>query len=457
MKLVLCFVGLLGAICGTAQSLFKGGPMLGHVDFKAASIWVEMAPGVQTVEVVYATALKRLPVSKTFLLPGGNANTAKLDLDGLQLNQTYQYTITAKLGKITDTRKGTFTTRELWQWRKAPPTFQFLAGSCAYFNEPAVDRPGAPYGKDSSIFETMAKDSASFMVWLGDNWYTREVDFGTPSGLQYRASLTRSYPVLQNFLKAMPHYAIWDDHDYGPNNADMAYPLKEASRGIFERYWCNPSFGENGQGIYTKINWHDVDVFLLDDRWFRSNDALPDSINGTPNAEKQMLGAAQLRWLKNALAASQDDRQISFRIIAMGSQVLNPLSSSDCLQHFPTEYAALMRMIEELKVEGVLFLTGDRHLSEIIEQKRTAAYPLYDITTSPLTAGPTKWQGNQVNNPYRIAGVDGAQSYARFKVSGQGKTRALSVEFVDKQGTTQTRWSILKTALQYPRQTGNTN
>jgi alkaline phosphatase D len=425
--------------------------MLGNVDFKEAVIWVEMRPGVQEVSVSYGPDTKRLPITKTFSLPAAAPNTAKLLLDGLDLNTAYTYTITAKYGKASEIRQGTFTTRELWQWRKAPPAFSFLAGSCAYFNEPYVDRPGTPYGKDSSIFEVMAKESGSFMVWLGDNWYTREVDFGTPAGLQYRAALTRSYPVLQNFLKAMPHYAIWDDHDYGPDNADMAYPLKNASRGIFERYWCNPSFGQNGQGIYTKLNWHDVDLFLLDDRWFRSNDALPDSVDGAPNANKQMLGTQQMEWLKNALAGSQENPQVNFRIIALGSQVLNPLSSSDCLRHFPAEYAALMRMLEDLKIEGVVFLTGDRHLSEIIEQKRLNAYPLYDVTTSPLTAGPSKWRGNQLNNPYRVAGVDGIQNYARFSVHGEGKTRALTVDFVDQLGKTKTSWTVLKTQLMYEK------
>jgi alkaline phosphatase D len=31
----------------------------------------------------------------------------------------------------------------------------------------------------------------------------------------------------------MSHYAIWDDHDYGPNNADKSYHLKETSRKVF--------------------------------------------------------------------------------------------------------------------------------------------------------------------------------------------------------------------------------
>ena len=438
----------------SAQQLVVSGPMLGNIDLRSAVIWVELSEAVQAVTVTY-TPENDIKYSKkkiiTVIPKIVDHHTSKIELSNLEINTKYNYTLSATVGKTIESITGKFKTKDLWQWRKAPPTFSFLAGSCAYFNEPMYDRPGKPYGQDSSIFEVMAKESAEFMVWLGDNWYTREVDYNTPSGLLYRASLTRKQPVLKNFLKAMPQYAIWDDHDYGPDNSDKSYVLKKDSRNIFRQFWCNPSYGENDEGIYTKLNWHDVDIFLLDDRWFRSNDALPDSINDMPNSEKKMLGIQQIEWFRNAIAGSQSDPNINFRIIALGSQVLNPLSTVDCLRHYPAEYAELMKILGDLKIEGVIFLTGDRHLSEIIKQDRQNAYPLYDITTSPLTAGPNKWHGNQVNNPFRIDGIDGIQSYARFNISGPAADRWLKVEFLDKTGQIKTSWQISKADLSYKK------
>jgi hypothetical protein len=40
------------------------------------------------------------------------------------------------------------------------------------------------------------------------------------------------------------------------------------------------------------ITWGDADIFLTDDRWWRSADQMKDSINGKPNPEKRMLGKA---------------------------------------------------------------------------------------------------------------------------------------------------------------------
>ena len=126
----------------------------------------------------------------------------------------------------------------------------------------------------------MAKERSAFMLWLGDAWYTRDVDYNSEWGLWYRASHDRAHPVLQNFLKAMPQYAIWDDHDYGPNDIGKNYILKEASRKVFMNYFCNTSYGENGQGIYSMISWADVEVFMTDDRWWRSEDRMKDSVDG---------------------------------------------------------------------------------------------------------------------------------------------------------------------------------
>jgi alkaline phosphatase D len=182
-----------------------------------------------------------------------------------------------------------FTTKDLWQWRKPAPDFSFLTGSCAYFNEPQYDRPGKPYGGDSSIFETMANTKSDFHIWLGDNWYTREVDYSSAWGLNYRASHDRATPVLQKFMASMPHYAIWDDHDYGPNDAGANYLLKEKTREVFNKYWLNSTAGEDNKGIYSQFSYADVDFFLTDDRYFRSDPNLPDSINGLPNTEKKIF------------------------------------------------------------------------------------------------------------------------------------------------------------------------
>jgi alkaline phosphatase D len=425
---------------------FISGPMLGQVEVRAVSIWGEFSPQVSQVKLKVwpssgdpAKAVQRnfQPASQQGFFP------LRMDLGGLEPGTEYRYQVEAMIGGRWEKKEGRFATKDLWQWRKPVPDVRFLAGSCSYVNEPQYDRPGKPYGGDSSIFLTMATEKADFMLWLGDNWYTREVDYHSRWGLWYRASHDRAVPVLQPLLKAMPQYAIWDDHDFGPNDVGAEYVLKDESRAVFMHYWANPSYGEEGRGIYTKISYGDVDIFMLDDRTWRASDRLSDSIDGKPNPLKTMFGKQQMDWLKNALSASA----ANFKIIATGSQVLNPASPFDCFRRFPIEYHELMAFLRAEKIPGVMFLTGDRHHSEIIRVEGLLSYPLFDVTSSPLTSGTHEFGASEKNNPFRVLGVDQKQNYARISVSGAPRARVLKVEYIGIKGELLGQWSVAESDL----------
>ena len=429
-----------------AQPRLISGPMLGPVELRDAKVWMEVSPEVKSVSLQYqqqgVPASKKTIVYKGAL--GNDFNPLQFTIGWLNVNTTYEYSILLN-GKSSG-KGGSFTTKDLWQWRKPAPDFSFLTGGCAYFNEPQYDRPGKPYGGDSSIFETMAKEKAAFMLWTGDNWYTREVDYNSEWGLWYRAHHDRAQPVLQNLLKAMPQIATWDDHDYGPNDIGKSYILKEESRNVFMSYFCNPSYGQNGQGIYTMTSWGDVDIFMTDDRWFRSEDKMQDSVNGQPNPAKRMLGEQQMEWLKNSLLFSQ----APFKIVMIGSQVLNPLSPFEKLGQYPVEYNELMDFLRDNKINGVFFLSGDRHHSEVIKLDRPGNYPLYDITVSPLTSGTHTFGGPEKVNPYRVLGIDEKQNYAKFSFSGKRGDRKMLVEFFGVKGEKLGSWGVGEKELRSP-------
>jgi alkaline phosphatase D len=109
-----------------------------------------------------------------------------------------------------------------------------------------------------------------------------------------------------------------------------------------------------------------------------------------------------------------------------------------------------MKFLQDQKIPGVLFLTGDRHHSEIIQYDRTGHYPLYDITASPYTSGVSKVSGYEKENPQRVPlTLIETQNYARIQVSGPKTNRILSVFFVDAKGNTLGTWNINEKSLQY--------
>jgi alkaline phosphatase D len=444
--IVLLFGCLFFAKVIAQQKALVSGPWAGNVELRTAMIWAEVSPSVKTVAIKFAPSSKPAD-SKTIVYKGalGNEfNPVKFELNGLDFNTTYLYQLLVD-GKLITTPFATrFTTKDLWQYRKPAPDFSFLAGSCAYFNEPVFDRPGKPYGGDSSIFETMAKTPANFHIWMGDNWYTREVDYHSIWGLNYRVSRDRSFKVLQGFMASMPQYAIWDDHDYGPNDAGKSYIFKEESRNIFKNYTLNPSYGETGKGIYTQFSYSDVDFFMTDDRYFRSEPDVEDSINGQPNVAKTYFGQQQMEWLKNALLASKG----TFKIIVTGSQSLNPFNGYECFLKYSYEYNDLMNFLAKHAISGVVFFSGDRHHSEVIKIDRPGLFPLYDVTISPYTAGVSKVRDAELTNPLRMANtLVEQQNFGKVTVTGKRNERVLTVQFLGIKGQQLGEWSVSEKSL----------
>jgi alkaline phosphatase D len=360
---------------------------------------------------------KRLPIKVNW---GKSLTPLKLNLNGLEIDSTYNYIILIDGKPVASSEVLKFTRKDLWQFRKPALDFSFLTGSCSYFNDPKYDRPGNHMEEILQFLKQWLKPRLLFIYGLVTIGICVKWIFIAPWGLNDRASRHRSQPVLQKLMTSMPQFAIWDDHDFGPNDAGKSYILKVESRKIFMNYRCNPSYGEEGKGIYIKISYSDVDIFMTDDRYFRSEDEMPDSTNGEPNKNKYYFGPMQMEWLKNALLFSNS----TFKIVATRSQVLNPYSDFECMKYYSAEYMELMNFPASQKVRGVLFLTGDRHRNEIIKMTRKGLFPLYDITVSPYTSGIGKVKGAELNNPVRVAGtLVEEENFSKVTVTGKRNHR----------------------------------
>ncbi len=445
LQIVVLYVFSSFFISVSAQ--IKSGPMLGPVELRTAYIWCEVYPKAKIILEYWNSANKAsLKSIKPFITEKFGYKILEFHLYGLEPGTEYEYQLLVNKKDRPEASRGQFKTQVLWNYRMPPPDFSFLAGSCSFINESLYDRPGKPYGGDSSIFESMAKEPAAFMLWLGDNWYYREVDYHNEFGLWYRPSRDRRSKVLQNFLKSMSHYAIWDDHDYGPNNSNASYTLKHEVKNVFETFWCNPGRNPAREGIYTQFTYHDIDFFLMDCRTFRSSDRLNDSIGNKGNSDKVMWGPTQMNWLKNQLSSSN----APFKIIVNGSPVLNKFNKFDCLIHFVNEFNELMNFIAAEQISGVLFLTGDRHHSEICSYSLSEKYQTYEILSSSLTAGIYKLNEIEKSNPDLLIDLLVEQNnYAKITVRGPAKMRKLHVEFKDTQGNKIKEWEIDENKLKF--------
>jgi alkaline phosphatase D len=259
-------------------------------------------------------------------------------------------------------------------------------GSCGHEDEAQpVLALAADYNPDAFIF-------------LGDNIYGDTDNMDT---LQRKYERLGSKPEFQKLSNAAKLYAIWDDHDFGRNDAGKWYPFKKESKEIFLNFFKEPAQSERRkhEGIYhaeylTK-NGKTVQLILLDVRTFRSDLLLFDTtskdlqeryfypLDYQPHTSQDstLLGAAQWKWLEATLQKPAD-----LRLICSGSQFGIEFNGYEAWANFPHEQQRMLELIKNTKTTGVIYLTGDVHYAEISKLIVPGLYPLYDITSSGITS-----------------------------------------------------------------------
>lgn len=417
---------LFTAAFGIAQkTLLQSGPMVGYSEMREVLLWVQTKQGAK-VQIAYweTTQPNQKMMTDAVSTQKQTAFTAKLIADQVQPGKRYNYQLLLNDKPVELSYPATFQSQTLWQWRTDAPDFKIALGSCAYVNEPPYDRPGNPYGGDYQIFTSIYQLRPDVMLWLGDNTYLREADWYTRTGILHRYTHARSLTELQPLLASTHHYAIWDDHDFGPDNSDRSFLHKDKTLEAFQLFWGNPSYGINGNpGITSFFQFNDVDFFLLDNRYHRSPDLRTTGVS-------EMIGKEQLEWLIDGLVNSK----APFKMIAIGGQVLSTAAVHENYIHFYAEERDyLLKRIEEENIKNVIFLTGDRHHTELSQMVNNKGNTIFDLTVSPLTSGAST--NVETSNLLRVEGTLVQQrNFGWLEFSGTRAERTLIMRIFDANG-----------------------
>jgi len=437
LRKILLLIFIFNLVLVAQTDLLQSGPRVGYSQMREVALWVQTKKQAN-VKIAYWE--KRFSKNKYFTdeikTEKVSAFTAHLVANNVEPGKKYEYELYINNKKVKRDYPLEFQTQTLWQWRTDAPDFSFVTGSCAYVNEEKYDRPGKPYGGEYEIFNSIYNQKPDFMLWLGDNVYYREADFYSRTAMIKRYNHQWSQEFLQPLWGSIHHYAIWDDHDFGPNNSYNSLINKDTSLEIFKLFWDNPSYGVNGKpGITTYFEWADCQFFLLDNRYNRSAEF-------RKTGERTILGEEQIQWLIDALTASK----APFKFIVMGGQFLSTTPYSENYSSFPEERQRILDLIDKENIEGVIFLSGDRHFTELSKLEREGNYPLYDFTISPFTSG--TYNGNNESNSLRVPGTFSAvRNFAKIEITGKRDNRNLSCKVFDKDGKTLWEYKINENEL----------
>lgn len=414
--------------------------MHGYADLTSATLWIQTDADAT---VVVAWRPDGEAAERRIELPAaaGSDHVVVARLTGMKPGAAADYRVEAG----GERRAGRIRAQPYWSTPADAPELTIAIGSCFFLADADPLWPGRDYGAGFGIFDAIAAQKPDLMLWLGDNVYLQQPDFYDPASMAARYRRQRAFAPLQPLLAATAHLAIWDDHDYGPNDTDGSYVLKGETLRLFQRYWPNPSFGlPDLPGTFGMARFGDVLFFLLDDRYHRSPDTWPDG------PDKTMLGARQLEWLKQALVSAP---RSAIKVVAAGGQFWHRGSRFEGWHRYATERAAFAEWLAGARIDGVLFLSGDRHFGELLKIERPGAYPLYEFTSSPLTSQPpARLDRAETANPDVVPGTLVAKrQFGLIRLSGPGNDRRIAFESRDTDGALLWRHEIKVSDLRFPR------
>jgi alkaline phosphatase D len=319
------------------------------------------------------------------------------------------------------------------------PLQRFAFGSCA-----KQDRP-------QPIWDAIVEAQPQLLAMIGDNIYADTEDMSV-MWAKYRQ--LDAHPGFRRLKSTCPIVATWDDHDYGANDGGVEYPKKRESQQLFLDFFGVPKSSPRRQqeGVYHAETYgargQRTQLILLDTRYFRT--ALKKGyVRGEPGEGRRgiyvpdpspsatILGETQWKWLEAQLRQPAE-----LRIIASSVQVVTDGHGWEYWANFPRDRERLFRLIRKTRANGVVIISGDRHLAEISRLpagKGGADYPLYDVTSTSLNApsgNMTKAGTRFANeiNPYRVGLTYFDTNFGFIEVDWTQPSPALRLQVRDEKG-----------------------
>ncbi len=318
-------------------------------------------------------------------------------------------------------------------------------------------------GKAQPIWDAIDAHRCDLFLFLGDNIYGDTRDM---SVLSAKYAQLAAQPGFARLRSKTPVVAIWDDHDFGENDAGSDYPMKDETRRMFLDFWDEPAgsprrerdgvyasyvFGPPGrrvQIILPDLRYNRTPLLKLDlggadyETWGRARLTagleMPGPYARNPDHKATMLGERQWQWLEKQFEVPAD-----VRLFGSSLQVLADFTGWEAWVNFPHDHQRLIDLIRRKNANGVVFLSGDIHYAELSKLDVNVPYTLWDLTSSGLTE---EWPV-PTPNANRVSAVLPEANFGTIDIDWQGKATKLTLGIVDAAAKTRMSWEIALASL----------
>jgi alkaline phosphatase D len=415
-------------VANNLRPQITGGIATGDITAEQALIWSKTDRSAQLL--VDLATNEQFRDARTILGPIAQESsdfTAKLNLTDLRAGQQYFYRVRFQDPK--DPRN--VSEPQVGRFRSSPDDRRDISFVWS------ADTAGQGWGINPDwggmkIYNTMAWFQPDFFLNSGDVIYadnpikaevkladgtiwknvTTEAKSKVAETLQeFRGNF--AYNLIDNnvryFNSITPTLAQWDDHDVlnnwwpGQILTDPRYTVKDVSllatraKQAFLEY-----MPVRGTQINRVINYGPLlDIFMLDMRSYRAPNGPNDQSVRTPDTE--FLGRNQIRWLKQALLASNATWKVIAADMSIGLVIFDNFVTRQGSEAVANndggvprgrelEIADLLRFIKYNEINNVVWLTADVHYTAAHYYDPNKATfsdftPFYEFVSGPLNAG----------------------------------------------------------------------
>lgn len=280
------------------------------------------------------------------------------------------------------------------------------------------------YTKHFKIWDVLAAKNPEYLLMIGDNVYADEASKTThqatnPEILWQRYIDTRlSLPVFFN-EKLIPVHALWDDHDFGGNDVNEAFPYKIESKDVFDAFFAQDLSDDDwtkGFGVGGVLSLGDFNLYFLDGRYYRS-----------VYKEGSHLGLDQSAWFYSKLREEDTPS-----LIIKGDQFFGGYHNYESFEgNHPESFNQFVGQLRQINTPFV-FVSGDRHMSEIMQFPRSLfGKPSFEITSSPIHG---KTFETVDKNPWRVVEEKGHVNFTMIDNIAKDDHWFLDVESIGENG-----------------------
>ena len=294
---------------------------------------------------------------------------------------------------------------------------------------------GADQHFPAPIWDTVRREHPELFIFMGDAVYGEAVS-GNPALPELKAAYDRlgHDKGFRRFQRETPILPIWDDHDYGRNDAGAEFPFKARSKAMFLEFWGIPSSVArfSRPGLYDALiigpPGRRIQIILLDTRFFRSPwKPAPGAARYSPDPDpaKTMLGPAQWAWL-----ASELKKEAEIRLVVSSIPIEAEGHNFERWSNFPLERQRLYDLIASSGANGVVLLSGDRHAGALYKKDEGVPYSLFEMTASSLNRPLTAQDGavQDESDPDRMGPIYTHENYGLLTVDWRLRTMRLELK-----------------------------